>query len=74
LHDWYIHADPKEVKKHRDRERHAKGKDKISKCGWKSRELKNLSKAPVNGENTLCGTPETRENGAKFPVYDQRAA
>jgi hypothetical protein len=57
-----IYADPKEVKRQRDREYYARNKDEISKRRRQARELKKLasSSQPVDDENT---TPVALQSG-----------
>jgi hypothetical protein len=46
-----VYADPKELKRQRDRERYAKNKDEILKRRRQSRELKKQSTVRMNDEN-----------------------
>ena len=61
-----IYADPKEIKRQRDREYYAKNKENISKRRRQARELK---KKTVDDENTLCHTPSSGQTGVTQVQY-----
>jgi hypothetical protein len=50
-------ADPKELKRKRDRERYAQNKDEISKKRREARELKKGSSANLDGKQNPSNTP-----------------
>jgi hypothetical protein len=58
-----VYADPREVKRQRERERYANNKDEILKRRRQIRDLKKQSTAAVNDENILCATQATGQSG-----------
>jgi hypothetical protein len=50
-------ADPKELKRKRDRERYAQNKDEISKKRREAREIKKGSSANLDGKQNPSNTP-----------------
>jgi hypothetical protein len=58
-----IYADPKQLKRQRNREYYAKNKDEIAKRRRQARELKKQSTSPDNDENMICDTPVTGQSG-----------
>jgi hypothetical protein len=57
------YADPKEIKRQRDREYYARNKDEISKRRRQARELKKQAMQPVDDENTIGYTPAALQSG-----------
>jgi hypothetical protein len=57
-----VYADPKEVKRHRDRERYAQHKEEISKRRRQLQELKKQSTVHVSNENKICDTQAIRQS------------
>jgi phage tail tape-measure protein len=55
----YTAADPKDVKRQRDRDRYAKNKDEISNRRRQAWDFKKKPTDPVITENTLCDTQTT---------------
>ena len=62
-----VHADPKEVKRRRDRERYAQNKEEISKRRKQLRELKKQSICHVSDQNNFSDTQSITQ-----PVVTQR--
>jgi hypothetical protein len=59
-------ADPKELKRKRDRERYARNKDEISKKRREARELKKVSSANLDAKQTPSNTPVSISPGTSI--------
>jgi hypothetical protein len=59
-------ADPKELKRKRDRERYARNKDEISKKRREARELKKNSSSNLDAKQTPSNTPVSISPGTSI--------